>query len=140
MQGYLLSCPRARQLYLVESLHPPGHSVTAAGGARIHDQRDACSSWRAERLYVPWTSLSTTQHSCFVLGSTGFISRLGDALCTLRFIVAFLRPYRLMPTWYTISPHVFKHRLISKCFSFVHFSLLTYSRVLKSFAAFSVQV
>jgi hypothetical protein len=26
----LLSCPRARQLYRTESLHPPGHPVTAA--------------------------------------------------------------------------------------------------------------
>jgi hypothetical protein len=26
----LLSCPRARQFYLIGSLHPPGHLVSAA--------------------------------------------------------------------------------------------------------------
>ena len=134
---YFLSCPRTRQLYRVERLHPPGHSIRAAVCAGRHDETDTRSSRNAGTAVLPPPKLDT-EHRCRPLRSpasclvcTGFISQLGDALSTLRFVVAFLRPYRQMPRWYTVLAHVVERHLISNFFflRFFHFALLTYSHV-----------
>ena len=39
---FLLSCPRARQLYRIESLHPPGHLVT---GLMLRETKKKQTPW-----------------------------------------------------------------------------------------------